>query len=340
MCRCEEKHSVSGHVDGHSLSFSNRLPVRGSQRQCCLQRCQESGEEARLLPRQPIHVCRSTPLSFQPFCSPLLPVLGSPGPRSHCELCPAARSHPVEPAHPQPCDLPLGHNPRWRQTPPGLETLLGFKSPKAAMNSSFCPPASPLLCRSVPTSCGAAGNSRNPGPRPLLTLLDPPSLPQRPSSPTLCRRVLPAPGTASSRTHPGLPHLAGGDLLPHLAPAPRWELGLGYPPPAPPTHRYPFPTPASLSYLRLAQCSQPSLTSLPEIPVSMWGQHLAKPPDGPTPTRGGFCLYNFLHLCQEDWVPCPSLASHISSWASCWLDASSENPPLLLSSPCCFHLRM
>ena len=259
------------------------------------------------------------------------------GPRSHCELCPAARSHPVEPAHPQPCDLPLGHNPRWRQTPPGLETLLGFKSPKAAMNSSFCPPASPLLCRSVPTSCGAAGNSRNPGPRPLLTLLDPPSLPQRPSSPTLCRRVLPAPGTASSRTHPGLPHLAGGDLLPHLAPAPRWELGLGYPPPAPPTHRYPFPTPASLSYLGLAQCSQPSLTSLPEIPVSMWGQHLAKPPDGPTPTRGGFCLYNFLHLCQEDWVPCPSLASHISSWASCWLDASSENPPLLLSSPCCFH---
>ena len=84
LCRCEEKHSVSGHVDGHSLSFSNRLPVRGSQRQCCLQRCQESGEEARLLPRQPIHVCRSTPLSFQPFCSPLLPVLGSPGPRSHC----------------------------------------------------------------------------------------------------------------------------------------------------------------------------------------------------------------------------------------------------------------
>lgn len=111
---------------------------------------------------------------------------------------------------------------------------------------------------------GAAGNTINPGTRPLLTLLDPPSLPQRPSSPTLCGRALPAPGTASSRTHPGLPHLlAGGDLLPHLAPAPRWELGLGYPPPAPPAHRYPFPTPASLSYLGLAQRSHPSLTSSP-----------------------------------------------------------------------------
>lgn len=150
MCRCEEKRSVSEHVEEHSPSFSNRLPVRGSRCQCCLQRCQESGEEARLLPRQPIHVCRSIPLSCQPFCSPLFPVLGSLGPRSHCQLCPAPRS-PSRGACPPPAlDLPRGHTPRQRQTPLGLETLLGFKSPKADRNSSFCPPASPLLSPSGP----------------------------------------------------------------------------------------------------------------------------------------------------------------------------------------------
>lgn len=179
-------------MDGHSPSFSKRL--REEANASAASRDVRSWEKRPgFFPGPPIHVCRSISLSFQPFCSPLLPVLGSLGPRRHCQLCPGARSHPVEPAHPQPCDLPRGHTPRWRQTGPGLETLLGFKSPKADMNSSFCPPSlpSPVPLRTH----RAAGSTTNPGPRPLLTLGDPPSLPQRPSSPTLCGRVLPAAGT-------------------------------------------------------------------------------------------------------------------------------------------------
>lgn len=171
-------------------------------------------------------MCRSISLSFQPCCSPLLPVLGSLGPRSHCQLCPAARSRPVEPARPQPCDLPRGHTPRWRQTGPGLETLLGFQSPKADRNSSFCAPRPASLPSPVPLRTHrAAGSATNPGPQPLLTLGDPPSVPQPPSSPTLCGRVLPAPAPsppghtqASHTSSPVLtcfrtwPQLQGGNL--------------------------------------------------------------------------------------------------------------------------------
>ena len=207
----------------------------------------------------------------------------------------------------------------------------GFSVSKSRHELKLLPPhpapASPLLCPSGPTELPEARQTLAPNHSSLSGTLPlyPSGLPPPPSADVFSR-------TQSSRTHPGLPHLlAGADLLPHLAPAPRWEPGLGYPPPGPPTHGYPLPTAASLSYLGLAQRSHPSLTSLPEISMSAWGQHLAKPPDGPAPTLGGFCLDNFAHQCQGDRVPCPVLASHVSSWASCWLDTSSENPPASLT---------
>ncbi|CAI9153848.1 unnamed protein product [Rangifer tarandus platyrhynchus] len=278
-------------------------------------------------PGPPIHVCRSISLSFQPFCSPLLPVLGSLGPRSHCQLCPDARSHPVEPARPQPCDLPRGHSPRWRPTGPGLETLLGFKSPKADMNSSFCPPASPLLCPSGPTELAEARQTQAPAHSSLSGTLPlyPSGLPPPPSANVFSRHPAPSPPGHTQASHtsspvltcfPTWPQLQGGNLASVTL---RQLLPLTDTPSPPPP----------LSYLGLAQRSHPSLTSLPEISVSAWGQHLAKPPDGPAPTLGGFCLDNFAYQCQGDRVPCPALASHVSSWASCWLDASSETPPSL-----------
>lgn len=32
-------------------------------------------------------------------------------------------------------------------------------------------------------------------------------------------------------------------------------------------------------------------------------------------------------------MPCPALASHVSSWASCWLDAPSLTKQSMLFSP-------
>ena len=180
-------------MDGPSPPFSKRLRVRGSQCQCCFTEMSGVGIRGRASSRGRRFTCVEA--SRSPF-SPAARLSSQSWDLLDLEasqLCPAARSHPVEPAHPQPCDLPRGPTPRWRQTGPGLETLLGFQSPKADMNSSFCPPP-PSLPSPVPLRThGAARSTTHPGPQPLLTLGDPPSLPQRPSSPTLCGRVLPHP---------------------------------------------------------------------------------------------------------------------------------------------------
>ena len=153
-------------MDGPSPPFSKRLRVRGSQCQCCFTEMSGVGTRGRASSRGPRFTCVEA--SRSPF-SPAARLSSQSWDLLDLEdsqLCPAARSHPVEPAHPQPCDLPRGHTPRWRQTGPGLETLLGFQSPKADMNSSFCPPTPlqpPLSCAPPdPRSCQKHDKPRPP----------------------------------------------------------------------------------------------------------------------------------------------------------------------------------